>query len=1297
MFVAFNPPLIRMTKARFKDVRWFAGAVRKRYVRINSAAVAANRPRLRLPSVPAALSVRLNRFRQRMFRSAAKSSGKNGSTGSGGSAGTPSPTPSNKGKTWRRIKPSIGRKISSAKASSSPTPSPPSPSDGGFLPLKMEVEANAEEKAPPPKPEEPIEDMMVPMSPPPPPPPCSATQAGSATTPERPVRPARQPRSTTRRTPIPTLPAFPAFPTLPPLPVRQPKKKSSGGGGKSEPALNVYLQQRQVVSGSKFRQADMQQQQEGEPEPKMSRYQKLARDTKNLVARLSGGEIPSPEKIRQALKMPPASSSSRAGTSGEKVATDAASAKQDVVVPDVTDPEFTCDEQTAAILLAELERDEGKATASSGVRQEEASPPPPPPPLPPPNSSKNRKKSPPPISPAAQPQQQRQQQQQKPSPPPLGDDDVIHYGSSPEPEYCPITAQRFAQLRSLYRSLERLNQLERSVSGNELNRLASSDGVIDFDLWRRIRQAERAREEMRHLATWIQAAQREGECFFSTSPPSSGSKWAGNDPGLRIKDQSVRDLTDKFTHLSESPERQEIRPDERPQRHEQLPLYSTQSLPRNFTALSRPGSVSPASERPSRSSQRRCSLTGQQMAELKSQLARVYANKSEATSAKPQGADAEPARTPRLPDHKKLYVRSNSESSRDLTLARLEERRARLLASQKALSIASGGQSDPSPSTIRRSQSLSEAERRNLSARLSAEVKRRHQSTRTAIQYVQQLSQNMSSQLRTSSSGRSSAADRTRSSSRESSASSNQDYLLVLTPRVRDHAEVASVVQEWADTQRPALPKRSSSLRADDSNSSNSSVQTVIQRDVQQKVDFFEKVIADSSIFGDPTEGGVVPFRPVSKSVSDLRRSSSSIVSRRRSGSCATSPQRSHSLSLHRPGSSAAGSAADLRFSQLMERLRTPSPSPSAKGHYLTLVKAGDVGKKCQYFARQSSCSPVRRQRPEQQQQQQQLPQQQHAGRQPKRSVTPISSRSAPDLLGDGAKFNRNKTVIKGQEMGDVSFIKRRYEQRGSSSSSSPLRPASGRYSQSTPTLAPGWRARLAAAASRKQVSFPFMFNKTGRTGNGKKLDFTRVKPTLLSSARLAFRQAQTAANPHLQHTHVKKNSAGSRATETGSASDIASTIAKTVASPPISVRSASQGSVCSRRSMTSPLPPIPVTSSTASATSTTAAPSKATPAVENDYAPVGNGSSTAASTACPARFDPALHQPTYRYTPPPPRTTSTTSTTTTSSTSTSTSRPANRSVYDLYATYPRRPPQQSCSAPSRPPLPTDRPQRPGG
>ena len=81
-------------------------------------------------------------------------------------------------------------------------------------------------------------------------------------------------------------------------------------------------------------------------------------------------------------------------------------------------------------------------------------------------------------------------------------------------------------------------------------------------------------------------------------------------------------------------------------------------------------------------------MTGQQMAYLKSQLSRVL---SPSELYEPIVRPKTPSKLPETLLNPKLYVRSVSDSSRDATLARLEQRRQRLMDTQKALSIAGPG------------------------------------------------------------------------------------------------------------------------------------------------------------------------------------------------------------------------------------------------------------------------------------------------------------------------------------------------------------------------------------------------------------------------------------------------------------------------------------------------------------------------------------------------------------------------------------------------------------------------------
>ena len=981
-------------------------------------------------------------------------------------------------------------------------------------------------------------------------------------------------------------------------------KKTSSSLSKSEPALNVYLHQRQVVSKSKF---VLNQKQPKGPE-KMSRYQKLARDTKLLVARLSG-EIPSTEKIRQALKLPPS-------TAGTKLPKDI----------DITDPDFTCDEQTAAILLAELE---GKKPGSSNASATgEASGPS--------NEKDMTERS---QNPRNEKLKALFEDINAKEANDLGAEGVdsrwTDKNKDKETMDSFVKAHRFAQLRSLYRSLERMGQLEKTISTSDLSRL-SSDGVIDFDLWRRLRQREKAEAEMRNLSSWIKTVQKDGDCFFTAKEPTT-VKWKG-DAGLRVKDKSVQSLAEKFKSPGS---------------------YATRSLPRNFASATMP-------RRPNLAC--KSTLTNQQMSSLKTQLSQVYANQPSSLVDLSQFEISVPAADNKQGQAAHLYVRSASDSSRD-NISQLENKQMKSLETNKSLSISGVGPNVPpralkvktndalnksvTANVIRRSQSaaterpvsLTETEKQNLSSRLSAELSEKYlshrpaeprsNSTRAAIQYVQQLSESLSRNVgrkrdpspdalsdqcsrnvslnrenslaelrmrpgqyslrnsRTNSRNSSRESPRARStgckspeelvrrddsrdsrvdsrmssSSRDSSTSgqSQRDYLLVLTSAPHENIDdVESVVKEWAAIQSPAVPKRSSSLcyelRDEDSQSSNSSVQTVIHRDVHDKVKFFEKVITQSSPNRRALTALAHPIRIV-RSVSDLRtaledkcgersdarstrqtnrapKRSQTLPSRKSTSSSTASgiiikkrePDaknviEKHERALSSRTMSAFDSMKDLRQSQLISRLKTQAAEPTESDEqrygrtYLNLVKKGEVVKKCQYFN-------------------------QHSDKREGPSARKLLSRRRSLPLLIPVKACHSKTVIKTQEVGDVRSMKRRYEEGKNRSKRSDK--WNGFFKcTSTPALdgkvGPhfSWTRRFGSGNAKKQVSFPNIvfppvdqlssrrpsddLSGQRRSAAKKMIDFTRVKPTLLSSARLALRQAQsTPANSPPTSTNKK-------------------------------------------------------------------------------------------------------------------------------------------------------------------------------
>ena len=995
-----------------------------------------------------------------------------------------------KGKTWRRIKDvRVRRSVKSCPGSPNS-----SNSDGGFSQMEPLVVRNPADASAASAPAEMADDAN----------PSIQIQIDvEIEEPEVVVKSAEAAAQTEFIRPEVKYPARePELPVVPPPPMERKSRKP-------ETAANVYLKQRRMVSHSKF--LIDQRNNSGIPAEKLTRYQKLARDTKNLVSRLSGGEIPSPEKIRQALKIPSGASAPHPEST------------------EITDPDFCCDEETAAILLAELEghMDAADAEAASGAD----------------------------ANPAAD------------------------YYSLPESSLEPfVKTQRFAELRSLYRSLERLNDLERSVSGS---RMPGSKRVIDFDLWRRLRQHQRVQAEMRHLSTSLRTAQRDGACFFgqTTLPASGGSvfDWQ-NDSGLRSRHQSVRKLTQKFRSMER---------------------FGSQSLPRNFNSTVRRNfSSAPEASAltPPIRQRRSSSLSSRQMQTLKQQLSKVYAPESPPPAS---GGVRSKVKSPQP----QLLVRSASDSAR-----RLEDIR------------------QPCNGSAAKASSISGAD---------ASAPDKGSSTRTTIDYIQQFSRQIGNKWAVDASGgtfgscgRNSKASGGgnsggRNDSRMSGAS--DDFLLVLTPRPEDQRDdVEQVVKEWAEAevaiQPPELPKRSSSFIRNDEDtisSTNSSVQTVIHRDVQDKVDYFEHVIANSG-------------RPgrirTSQSFCDLRRKSTEL---------AGSKPRSRSLSIR-----ADETLMELRLNQLLNRAgknasgrKNPVPS-GGWNHYLNMVKKGDVVNKCHYFTGSLPATPI------------------------------------PKAAWSGAGI-RNSTVVKGYEKGNVDYVKHRYEQirKSRSTERTPLpasgRPHSGMSHHTAGSLldvksAPSFDWARGFFSNKKQVSFP-----NTPAGMRKKPDFTKVKPTRLSAARLALSQSKNnypipSASASALSLLGKKASSSkpelSKFRNSGSFSDVASSCNSSVAN----YRSCSQGSVCSR----SPLPahpPIRTMSADAHRLRSPSPVARAnlspTAARPSSIIPSGRKNSTV--------FDPSMHKPTYRYTPPPPR--------------------ARKNFYDMYATYPRR---RLQSHPPRPPLP---------
>uniref|UniRef100_A0A182SV51 Uncharacterized protein n=1 Tax=Anopheles maculatus TaxID=74869 RepID=A0A182SV51_9DIPT len=109
-----------------------------------------------------------------------------------------------------------------------------------------------------------------------------------------------------------------------------------------------------------------------------------------------------------------------------------------------------------------------------------------------------------------------------------------------------VSRSRFRDLNNFYNSLERLGQLERvtSSSSNDLRptRRTREEEIIDYDLWKRVRDQEKAERELNQLKSKLKQDQREKDLFFLPRDPEDVRWRSDQDTGLRNREKSVEDL-----------------------------------------------------------------------------------------------------------------------------------------------------------------------------------------------------------------------------------------------------------------------------------------------------------------------------------------------------------------------------------------------------------------------------------------------------------------------------------------------------------------------------------------------------------------------------------------------------------------------------------------------------------------------------------------------------------------------------------------------------------------------------------
>ncbi|XP_021696684.1 uncharacterized protein LOC5576943 isoform X2 [Aedes aegypti] len=228
-------------------------------------------------------------------------------------------------------------------------------------------------------------------------------------------------------------------------------------------------------------------------------------------------------------------------------------------------------------------------------------------------------------------------------------------------------SDRFQDLNDFYCSLERLGQLEKVTSSTDLRPRRKEEEIIDFDLWRKVRDQEKVEREMNQLLHRLKQDQRDKDLLFLAHDPDE-IRWKSDlDTGLRNKEKSVEDLkgelSKKVLHFEEFTKRElDTKKDH------YKPLWRGSSVVDVASQMAEKYSGSMSLEADKRygiSNNLLSTLSSDQMKKLKSQLSEIYCQKDEVkTTAKEEYVIHVPEQRSKSASST-LKVRSNSVLTKD--------------------------------------------------------------------------------------------------------------------------------------------------------------------------------------------------------------------------------------------------------------------------------------------------------------------------------------------------------------------------------------------------------------------------------------------------------------------------------------------------------------------------------------------------------------------------------------------------------------------------------------------------------
>lgn len=282
-------------------------------------------------------------------------------------------------------------------------------------------------------------------------------------------------------------------------------------------------------------------------------------------------------------------------------------------------------------------------------------------------------------------------------------------------------SEKFKDLNRFYSKVERVGELERTTSNIDLHPIRRENELIDFDVWRQVRNYERAEKELHTLVDKLKKDEREKDFLFRPKYPED-IKWNHrHESGLRIKEKSVEDLKNLFIEKSLQSELEHS--GQRPRGPFEL-LWSRNSvldlasnMVHKYNTYDNSVSSNTNEERFGLSRNLISTLSKDQISKIKNQLTEIYSNNNRMSSKAEKPPDHYIINTSDARNTKStsLLVRSNSlVGEKELLGSVLQRQENRLKSNIKADSICAVDKSYVNVNVDRYDSIQAEDEKRKL-------------------------------------------------------------------------------------------------------------------------------------------------------------------------------------------------------------------------------------------------------------------------------------------------------------------------------------------------------------------------------------------------------------------------------------------------------------------------------------------------------------------------------------------------------------------------------------------------------